>query len=79
MATVNVQKFLSLVPDLLSFPFENIWSSYDKEADVLYLSFKKPAHADRTDMTDDNILIRYAGKNVIGLTIMNASKRLSAN
>lgn len=79
MAVVDVQKFLSLVPDLLSFPFENIWSSYDKEADVLYLSFKKPAHADRTDMTDDNILIRYAGKNIIGLTIMNASKRLSKN
>ena len=79
MAAVNVQKFLSMVPDLLSFPFENIWSSYDKEADVLYLSFKKPAHADRTDMTDDNILIRYAGKNIIGLTIMNASKRLSKN
>ena len=53
----------------------NIWASYDREADVLYLHFKKPNHADDTEMTDDDIIIRYEGKEIIGMTILNASKR----
>jgi uncharacterized protein YuzE len=56
---------------------ENMWSSYDKEADVLYLHFKRPAHADRSEMTDDDIIVRYENDEVVGMTVLNASKRFS--
>lgn len=39
MEEINVSNYLNLVSGLLKIPFENVWSSYDKEADVLYMSF----------------------------------------
>ena len=56
-------------------PFKRIWSNYDAEADVLYLSFKKPSHADDSELTDDDIIIRYEKEEVVGITILHASKR----
>ena len=35
------------------------WRAYDKEADVLYINFKKPSHADDSGLTDDDVIIRY--------------------
>ena len=52
-----------------------IWSSYDAEADTLYINFKKPSHATDSEMTDDDILVRYEGEEVVGLTVLHASKR----
>ncbi len=55
---------------------KTVWSSYDDEADVLYLHFKKPNHAEDSEMTDDEIIIRYENNEIVGLTILNASQRL---
>lgn len=55
---------------------KTVWSSYDAEADILYLHFKKPNQADNTEMTEDEIIIRYENGEVIGLTILNASQRM---
>lgn len=52
-----------------------VWSSYDSEADILYLHFKKPNLADHSVMTEDEIIIRYEKDEIIGLTILNASSR----
>ncbi len=65
----------SLIPWLVR--YENIWAHYDREADVLYLHFKKPNHADDSELTDDDIIIRYEKDEVVGLTILNAGKRIS--
>ena len=78
MATIDIQRILSLTPQLINIPFEHVWSSYDKEADVLYLNFKKPSHADDSQLTDDDIIIRYENKEVIGVTVLHASKRTLA-
>lgn len=56
---------------------KTVWSSYDDKTDVLYLHFKKPNHADDSEMTEDEIIIRYEGSEVIGMTILNASKRMN--
>lgn len=77
MEEINVRNYLDLASDLLNLPFNNVWTNYDKEADVLYMNFKKPAVADDSELTEDNIIIRYEGKEVIGITILNASKRLN--
>lgn len=75
MASIDVKEILSLTPQLLSIPFRRIWYSYDEEADVLYLNFKKPSHADDSMLTDDDVIIRYEDGEVIGITILHASKR----
>jgi uncharacterized protein YuzE len=53
---------------------KNIWSDYDLEADTLYVHFKKPNHADHSEMTEDDIIVRYEKDEIIGMTILNASK-----
>ncbi|HQV93012.1 MAG TPA: DUF2283 domain-containing protein [Anaerolineales bacterium] len=50
-------------------------TSYDEEADVLYLNFKKPSHADDSELLDNDVIVRYEGDEVIGMTIMNASRK----
>jgi uncharacterized protein YuzE len=49
--------------------------SYDAEADVLYVNFKKPSYATDSELTDDDVIIRYEGEEVVGLTILHASQR----
>ena len=67
---------IALVPKLLKVSHNRMWTSYDKEADVLYISFKKPSHADDSEITDDNIIIRYEGGEIVGITVLDASKRV---
>ena len=49
--------------------------SYDEEADVLYLNFKKPSHADDSELLDNDVIVRYEEDEIVGLTVMNASKK----
>ena len=70
-----VDKCLALATDALKLPTQHIWLDYDHDADVLYISFRKPQRATRTIEVDDGILIRKAGRNIVGLTILNASAR----
>ncbi|MEW6686305.1 MAG: DUF2283 domain-containing protein [Candidatus Edwardsbacteria bacterium] len=82
MATVTTKRttdFISncvvVATDILKLPIQHVWLDYDREADVLYMSFRKPQRATTTIETDDDILIRKDGKNIVGLTILNASSR----
>jgi len=75
MATIEIERMLTLVPQLLEVPHTRIWTTYDKEADVLYVNFKKPSHADDSELTDDDIIVRYEAGQIVGITILNASKR----
>ncbi len=75
MGEAEVKKLLHIVPDLLEMPYSRIWTDYDKEADVLYINFKKPGHADDSEIMDDDVIVRYEKGDIIGITIMNASKR----
>jgi uncharacterized protein YuzE len=75
MTSIDVKEILNITPKLLGIPVKRIWYSYDEEADVLYLNFKKPSHADDSELTDDDIIIRYEKGEVIGITVLHASKR----
>jgi uncharacterized protein YuzE len=75
MALANLQDYLSLIPAVRMAPERYLWSSYDTEADVLYINFKKPSHATDSELTDDDIIIRFEGDQVIGYTVLHASKR----
>lgn len=63
------------VPLLVDFPASRFWVDYDQEADVLYLSFQRPQKATDTEMTDEGILFRYRGKQLVGITVLEASTR----
>ena len=75
MAITEINEFLKIMPAVKKAPFKYLWSSYDPEADVLYINFKKPSHATDSEITDNDIVIRYENGEVIGLTVLNASKR----
>jgi len=75
MARKIIQDYLKLIPAVKSAPQKYLWSSYDAEADVLYINFKKPSHATDSELTDDDVIIRYEGEAIIGMTILHASKR----
>jgi uncharacterized protein YuzE len=75
MALADIAEFLKMVPMVKRTPHRYLWSSYDAQADVLYISFKKPSHATDSELTDDDVIIRYEGDEVIGLTVLHASAR----
>jgi uncharacterized protein YuzE len=75
MANIDLKTIINLTPQLLNIPFKRIWYSYDEESDVLYMNFKRPSHADDSELTDDDVIIRYENGEIIGLTILHASKR----
>lgn len=75
MAVANVEEYLRLLPALKDSPNKFLWSSYDAEADTLYINFKKPSHATDSDITDDDVIVRYENGEIVGLTILHASKR----
>lgn len=75
MARLDLQEYVKLVPAVRGSPRGYLWSSYDVEADVLYINFKKPSHATDTEITDDDIIIRYEGEEIVGLTVLHASRQ----
>lgn len=75
MAVANVEEYLRLLPVVKGSPSKLLWSSYDAEADTLYVNFKKPSHATDSDLTDDDVIVRYENGEIVGLTILHASKR----
>ena len=75
MALADIQQLIALTPALRQVPGGSLWSSYDDEADTLYLNFRRPAVATDSELTDDDVIVRYEGDEVIGLTILHASRR----
>jgi uncharacterized protein YuzE len=76
-----IKTFLGITPDIVKLPISQVWADYDKEADVLYLSFRRPQRAKKTEEIGDDILVRKDGKEIVGITILNArdKKRLMAD
>jgi len=82
MATVATKRTADFVSNcvavatkVLKLPAQHVWLDYDKQADVLYMSFRKPQRATETIELGDDILIRKDGRDIVGLTILNASSR----
>jgi uncharacterized protein YuzE len=75
MAVTDIQPYLNLFPMVKQSPQGYLWLSYDQEADTLYINFKKPSHATDSELTDDDIIIRYEGEEIIGFTVLHVSQR----
>ena len=63
------------VPHLIRLPDRKAWIDYDEKADVLYISLKRPQRATETKfLADKGILLRYRAKDLVGVTVLDASK-----
>jgi uncharacterized protein YuzE len=71
----DLNRILSAVPKLIDLPDTSMWIDYDADADVLYLSFRRPQHATDSEMRDDGIIVHRRARQVVGLTILEASTR----
>jgi len=75
MALHELKDYIKLIPAVLRSPQKLLWMSYDTEADVLYVNFRKPSIATDSELSDDDIILRYDGEELIGLTVLHASQR----
>lgn len=75
MEAIIPEAVLQAVPMLVDFPQQRFWVDYDREADVLYISFRRPQAADDSVMTDQGVLLRYRQEELVGVTILEASTR----
>lgn len=70
-----LKEVFSATPHLLKFPERKMWIDYDRDADVLYIGFKRPQKATNSEMLDNGILLRYKENELVGITVLEASKR----
>lgn len=63
------------IQHLLSFPACQMWTDYDAEADILYISFRKPQQANDSVMEDDGNIYHYHNSDLVGITVLHASKQ----
>ena len=75
MAVADIKDYVKLVPAVKGSPERSVWLSYDAEADALYVSYRRPSRATDSEITDDDVIVRYDGDEVVGLTILRASTR----
>ena len=75
MAVIDFRDYLKLLPAVKLIPDQAVWLSYDDEGDTLYVNFKKPSRATDSELTDDDVIIRYEGEEIVGFTILHASQR----
>jgi uncharacterized protein YuzE len=48
---------------------------YDGKADVLYILFGLDSQAEDSELTDNDVVIRYRNGKIIGLTVLHFSER----
>lgn len=72
---IDIHILTKLIPSIINQKNKKLILNYDKEADVLYVSFDRPQEATDSEMNDTGIIIRYKGKKIVGITILDASKR----
>lgn len=74
---VEVIDILSLVPPTLNLRSTHLWLDYDEEADVLYISLRKPQRATESDM-DGRFIYHYDGSELVGVTVLQAKASIGA-
>jgi len=66
-----IKEVEKVVPSVMKIS-KQMWIDYDGEADVMYISFEKPQHADDSVMENDMIIHKRKNK-IVGLTVLHAS------
>ena len=70
----DIGEYVNLLPTVRHSPVGRLQASYDEEADVLYVHFSlQPRPATDSELMDDDIIVRYDGEEIIGITILHAA------
>jgi len=71
-----VRSVLESLPHLLKLPSKHVSFDLDDEADVLYVSFERPQGATDSELTSDDVIMRYRDDHLVGMTVLNVRRRL---
>ncbi len=55
---------------------EKLDVDYDEDADVLYISFGPPVPASDSEVLENDLVVRFKGERIIGITVPSFKKRL---
>lgn len=61
--------------EIVALSTQSVDVEYDEKTDVLYISFSPDSRADDSELTENDVLIRYKNGKIIGLTILHFSQR----
>jgi len=61
--------------DIVTLRPEAVDVEYDEKADVLYISFNSDTIANDSELTNNDVVIRYKNTKIIGLTVLHFSER----
>jgi uncharacterized protein YuzE len=75
LAEKSLGHLLKAVSHLVQLPKHRMWLDYDEEADVLYVHFADEVHSTHSEMREDGVIFDYKGKDLVGVTILEASHR----
>ena len=75
VAELGIEELSLLAPQLASLPMDRLWIDHDRDADVLYISSRRPQQATDSEMLENGILLRYCGEDAVEVTILDASRR----
>ncbi len=73
MATMTLPP--RFIGSLLTLPARQLWIDYDEQADVLYISFRKPQQANDSVLEEEDTIYHYHDDEVVGITVLNASAK----
>lgn len=63
------------IPYLLKMSSKKIWVDCDEEADMLYISFRKPQQANDS-ILEDGFIYHYHDKELVEITILHAKEKI---
>lgn len=61
--------------EIVALSTEAVDVEYDEKTDVLYILFSLDSLADDSELTDNDVVIRYRNGKIIGLTVLHFSER----
>lgn len=71
---MNMDDLFQATSHLIRLPQKHMWLDYDEGADVLYVHFTETPSSNHGEMRDDGIILDYREKELVGLTILDASQ-----
>jgi uncharacterized protein YuzE len=71
----SISHLLKAVSHLVKLPKTHMWMDYDTEADVLYVHFEEKPDSTHSEMRENGIIFDYRGGRLVGVTVLEASRR----
>ena len=71
----SIESLIKATSHLVKLPKTRMWLDYDAEVDVLYLHFEEKPVSTHSELREDGITLDYRGKDLVGLTVLEASHR----